>query len=125
MESLVNRHESLVLVDSDSRLSTNDSRLSRSCCFRDVCLGLLGEVRKRGRARRRELGQTLAIELHTGVLQTVDQLTVRQAVLARGGVDSDHPQSSEISFLAPPAHERILQRGIDRLFRCAIQLALV
>src|SRR5207245_6194623 len=46
-------------------------------------------------------------------------------VLARGGVDADDPQAAEVTLLAAPAHERVLERGVDRLFRGAIQLALV
>src|SRR5207237_356421 len=58
-------------------------------------------------------------------LQPVDQLSVREPVLARGGVDADDPQPAEIALLAAAADERVFQRGVDRLFRGAIQLALV
>src|SRR5206468_5987490 len=57
--------------------------------------------------------------------QPVDELAVGKAVLARGGVDADDPQAAEVALLAAPAHERVLERGVDRFFRGAIQLALV
>ena len=87
--------------------------------------GLLGERRERGGARDGELRQALAIERDAGVLQAVDELPVGEAVLARGGVDADDPQPAEIALLAAAADERVLERGVDRLFRGAIQLALV
>src|SRR5262249_27907844 len=59
------------------------------------------------------------------VLQAVHQLTVGQAVFAGGRVDADDPQPAEVALLAPAADERILQRSVDRLFRGAIELALV
>src|SRR3989475_5173890 len=90
-----------------------------------VCLCLLRQAGKRGRARDGELRQALAIERDAGVLQPVDQLAVGEAVLARGGVDADDPQAAEVAFLAAPAHERVLERGVARFFRGAIQLALV
>src|SRR5207245_9126298 len=56
--------------------------------------------------------------------QARDELAVREAVGARGGVDAHHPEPAEIPLLAPAADERILQRRIDRLFRRSIELAL-
>ncbi len=50
---------------------------------------------------------------------------VRHAVLAGGRVDADDPQAAEVPLLSAPADEGILERGIGRLFRGAIQLALV
>ena len=58
-------------------------------------------------------------------LQPVDQLAVGEAVLARGGVDADHPQAAEVALLAAAADEGVFERGVDRLFRGTIQLALV
>src|SRR4029450_14103528 len=36
-----------------------------------------------------------------------------------------YPKAAEIAFLATPAHERVLQRGVDRFLGGTIQLALV
>src|ERR1700738_3633326 len=87
-------------------------------------LGLLGEARKRRRTRDGELRQALAVERHTGVLQPVDELAVGQAVFARGGVDPHHPQAAEIALLSAAPDERVLERGVNRLLRGAVQLAL-
>ena len=46
-------------------------------------------------------------------------------MFARGGIDADDPEAPEVALLAAAADERVLQRGVDRLFRGAIQLALV
>src|SRR5262245_119494 len=87
--------------------------------------GLLGEAGERGRARARELRKTLAIQRHPGAPQPADQLGVGESVLTRGRVDADDPQPAEIALLPAPADERVLERGIDRFFGGAIQLALV
>src|SRR5437762_968271 len=86
---------------------------------------LLGEGRKRGGTRDGELRQALAVERDAGPLQAADELTVVEPVLSRGGIDADDPQPAEIALLAPAPDERVFQRGVDRLFRRAIQLALV
>ena len=88
-------------------------------------LGLLGQRRERRRAGDRQLREALAIERDAGVLQAVDQLAVGQAVLARRGVDADDPQAAEVALLAAAADEGVLERGVDRFLRGAIQLALV
>ena len=64
-----------------------------------------------------EIGQLLAIDRVARRLQTGDQLTVGNTVLASGGVDPHHPEPPEIALLAAPADERVLERGVDRLFR--------
>jgi hypothetical protein len=45
-------------------------------------------------------------------------------VLARRGVEPDDPQAAEVALLAAAADEGVLERGIDRFLRGAIQLAL-
>src|SRR5947207_14756180 len=92
--------------------------LSRALC-------LLRDGGERSGAADRELGEALAIERDAGVLQAVDQLPVREPVLARRRVDADDPQAAEIALLPAAADERVLQRGVDRFFRGAIELALV
>src|SRR5262249_735839 len=54
-----------------------------------------------------------------------DELAVAQSVLARGGVDAHDPQPAEIALLAAAADKRVLERGVDRFFGGAIELALV
>ena len=81
-------------------------------------------LRERRRRGDRELREHLAVERVARGLEPGDQLAVGQAVLARGGVDPHHPQAAEVALLAAAADERVLERGVDRLFRGAIQLAL-
>src|SRR5207302_4496723 len=69
--------------------------------------------------------QALAIQRNACVLEAADELSVREAVLPRGGVDADDPQPAEVALLAAASDERVLERGVDRLFRGAIELALV
>src|SRR5579862_8824363 len=118
---IVGSRESLVSsLNRDYRLSTTDYRLLGSGCLR-----LLRELGKRRWTGDGELGEVLAVERYAGGLEAAHQLAVREAVLPRGGVDADDPQTAEVALLAAAADERVLQRGIDRLFRGPIQLALV
>src|SRR5919197_1001472 len=81
-----------------------------------ICLGILRagrglrgllclsrERRKRRRARDGELRESLAIEQHACVLETVDELPVGEPVLARGGIDADDPQPPEVALPAAAA----------------------
>ena len=85
---------------------------------------VFASLRERGRRRDRELRQALAIERVARRLQPGHELAVGEPVLARGGVDAHHPQAAEVALLAAAADERVLERGVDRLFRGAIELAL-
>src|SRR3954451_15633453 len=87
-------------------------------------LRLRGEDRERVRLARGEVGQHLAIERHASGLEAPDERAVRQAVLARGGVDAHDPQPAEVALLAAPADEGVLERRVDRLLGRSIQLAL-
>ena len=109
---------------SGARSDTSCQALRVSRGFRRG-LGLLGERRKRRGARDGDLRQTLPVERHAGVLEAVDELPIRQAVLACGGVDADDPQPAEIALLAATADERVLERRVDRFLGGTIQLALV
>src|SRR5689334_7750690 len=103
---------------------TDDCRLTTGGAV-SCALCLFGEARKGARTRDGEFGEAFAVERDSGVLQSVYQLPVRETVLARGRVDAHDPETAEIAFLAAAADKRVFQRGIDRLFGCAIQLALV
>src|SRR5207245_7259471 len=54
-----------------------------------------------------------------------DELAVIQPGLACGRVDADDPEAPKITLLAPSADERVLERGVDRLFGRPIELAFV
>src|SRR5215207_9504313 len=63
-------------------------------------LRLLGEHRERLRLAGGEVGEHLPVERHASDLEALDEGAVRQAVLARGGVDADDPQPAEVALLA-------------------------
>src|SRR6476469_4034501 len=83
------------------------------------------ELAERRRVLHGEIGQLLAVEGDAGCLQPRDERAVGDPVLAGGGVDTHDPQAPEVPLLVAAADESILERGIGRLFRGAIQLALV
>src|SRR5436190_12219877 len=117
--------EGTSIVSRESGVGSLDSRLDSRLSLRASGLGLARELCKSGRARDGDLGQALAVERDAGRLQAADELPVRQAVLARGRVDADDPEAAEVALLAAAADERVLQRGVDRLFRGPVQLAFV
>src|SRR4029079_671414 len=67
----------------------------------------------------------LAIEFGARGLEAADELSVRQPVGARPGVDANDPQLAEIALLAATAGERVVPRLVDGFLRRPIQLALV
>src|SRR5438105_78311 len=88
-------------------------------------LHLRRELSEGRRTRNRQLRQALSIQRDTGLFEAADELAVSETVLARGRVDPDHPQTPEVAFLAAAAHERILERRVDRLLCSAIEFTLV
>src|SRR5262245_61131871 len=72
-----------------------------------------------------EIGQLLAVQRDARGLESGDERAVREPVFAGGGVDAHDPQTSEVALLVAAADEGILERSVGRLFRGAIQLALV
>src|SRR4051794_20451080 len=60
--------------------------------------GDLHEGGEGGRLAHGEIGEDLAVDLHAGVLQTVDEPAVAEAVLAGGGVDAGDPQLAEVAL---------------------------
>src|SRR5687768_10755960 len=91
--------------------------------------------RKRGLGLRRYLGercglgggeirQHFAVERAAGRLQAAHELRVRQAVLPCRRIDADHPEPPELALLVLAPDIGVLERRVDRLFRCPIQLAL-
>ena len=107
------RRDSRARIGSDIPL-----RRARICAGCGVGVrGGLRELRERRRARHGEIGELLAVDRVARGLQAGDQLAVGQAVLARRGVDAHHPEPAEVALLAAPADERVLERGVDRLFR--------
>src|SRR5205823_8640772 len=66
---------------------------------RQRALGLLRQVLKRRRISHRQISQDLAIQLHSALLQTVDELAVAHAVKAGGGADAHNPYGAELALL--------------------------
>ena len=62
------------------------------------------------------LGQDLAVELDLGELQPVHELVVRQAVLARAGVDADDPQTAELALAHAAVAVGVLPAALHLLF---------
>src|SRR5262245_43574865 len=72
----------------------------------------------------RQVREALAIEADAGGLQAADQFSIGQPVLAGGGIDAHDPQPAEVPLLAAAAGVGVIQRLVDRLLGCLVQLAL-
>src|SRR5262249_19019766 len=72
----------------------------------------------------RNVRQNLAVERNACDFQSVDQLSVSQAVLACGGADALNPQPAVLPLLHTAVALRITIRSIRRLLRRLVQLAL-
>src|SRR5947209_8467082 len=70
--------------------------------------GAVGKASKRLGVAHGDVGQDLAVELHPGRLEAVDELRVRQAVLACGGVDPRDPQAAEVTLAVAPVAVAVL-----------------
>src|SRR5918992_364615 len=60
--------------------------------------GPVGKASEGLRVAHGDVGQHLAVDLDTGLLQAVHELAVRHALLASGGVDADDPQPPEVAL---------------------------
>ena len=63
----------------------------------------------------RQIGHHLAVDLDPGLQDTVHELRVGEAVLARRGVDALDPQAAERTLLVAPVAVGILQALLDLL----------
>src|SRR3970040_1159536 len=66
-------------------------RLGRALCHLD-------DLRKSIGAIVGDAGEGLAVHLHTGLLEAVNQARVRKPVLACGRVEADDPQGTEFAL---------------------------
>src|SRR5450755_315438 len=73
-------------------------RLGRRSAGSQRLTGALGETSEGVGVVDGHVGQNLAIELNLGDLQSVHELRVGHAVLARGGVDAGDPQAAEVAL---------------------------
>src|SRR5918994_6474594 len=79
--------------------------------------GRLHELRERRRVVDGEVGERLAIQLDAGALQPMDQLRVREPVLARARADPGDPQPAELA-LAVTAVAICVLPPVQQLFLC-------
>src|SRR6185436_10667376 len=91
---------------------------------RERGLRLRGDRGKRRRLRGGEIGEHLPIERAARGFQPANELRVGEPLLARGGVDAHYPETAVLALLVLAADVRVLERGVDRLFGGAIELAL-
>jgi len=72
----------------------------------------------------RNVRQDLSVQIDTGALEPVDELTVRDLGHAAGGIDSNDPERAEVPLLQPAADIAITQRFLDGFLGRSIQLGL-
>src|SRR4029079_10132221 len=63
--------------------------------------GLLGKSAKRLGVAHGDVGQQLAVDLHPGLVEAVDQLRVAHALAPCGRVDADDPEPPHLALAAP------------------------
>ena len=89
--------------------------------------GLLGDVCQRGERRcivDSHIGEHLAVELDAGLLQTVHETGVRNAVDAGSRVDAGDPQTTDLALLVAAVALHALHRLHDLLLGVAIRTRL-
>src|SRR5215831_11316727 len=86
-------------------------------------LRLLRERTEGRRVVHRDVGEHLAVDLHAGLVQSVDDAAVGKAVDTRRRVDARDPERAELALVLPPVAVGVLPRLDDGLLRRAIDLA--
>jgi len=84
----------------------------------------LDQVLKCGFIVQCDIGQHLAVKIHSGGFDAMKELAVRNAGIAARGVDSDDPQGTVIALLYFAAFVGELESALDSLLRRTVQLAL-
>ena len=72
----------------------------------------------------RQIRKHFSVETHTRFIETVDQSTVRAAMLSSCGCDTNNPKPAKLSLLLSSVPVGIGQRLEDLLFGSLMQLAL-
>src|SRR5215472_16180428 len=83
-------------------------------------------LRQRTKGRRvvhRDVSEYLAVDLHAGLVQSVDDAAVREAIDTRRRVDARDPERAEFALVLPPVAIGVLPGLDDGLLRRAIDLA--
>ncbi len=73
-------------------------------------LGGVDELLERVGITHGDVGEHLAVDFDTGLVQTVDEATVRHVVQAATGVDALDPQTPELTLLGTTVAECVLTR---------------
>src|SRR5436853_558660 len=90
-------------------------RLSSVLCSSDRGFGLLYDGLERGRLADREIGQNLAVDLHSGLAEPVDEPAVGQAERAHRRIEALDPERAEGALPALAVAIGILVGLLDRL----------
>src|SRR5437879_2192425 len=70
-----------------------------------------------------EIREHLAVDLHSGLVEAVDDAAVGQAIQTRGCVDTRDPERAKLTLLLPPVAIGVLARLDHGLLRRAVYLA--
>src|SRR5215472_8914414 len=108
------------LVARSQWLIANCQLLFASCALRPLC-GFDQRRKPRGVVNR-DIGQHLAIQLHSRLLQAADELVVAEPLRAGGGADAHDPDGAKLALLLLAASVGKLQSALDGLFCRTIQL---
>src|SRR6266404_2700267 len=108
---------------SASARSTSAARGSVTASGREAGLGFLCDGRKGRHVMYRKIGEHLAIDGETRLVQSVDQRAVAHSAQTRRGVDAGDPQRAELTLLFAPAAIGVLTGLDDRLLGGAEDLA--
>src|SRR5581483_6450582 len=87
-------------------------------------LRLLGDRAERGGIVHREIREDLAVELDAGLAAAVDELVVRQPMLARARVDARDPELTEGPLAHLPVAIGVDERPLDLLLRVPVMARL-
>src|SRR5260370_19182906 len=100
---------------SASACSTSAARESATALGREARLSFLRDRRKGRHVMYRKIGEHLAIDGETRLVEPVDQRAVGHSAQTRRGVDAGDPQRAELALLFAPAAICVLTRLDDRL----------
>src|SRR5438067_334302 len=86
-------------------------------------VGLVHKRLERGGILQGHIGEDLAIQIHTGLLEPVHEAAIGCAGGLAGGADPHDPEGAEIALLEAAAFVAVAQRFLDGFLRRTVQLA--
>src|SRR5580658_8801670 len=103
----------------------DDGRLRGSLLgLRERGLSLLGKGCEAGGVVGGDVGEDLAVEANTSLLEAVDEGRVAQAIQLGRGADAHDPQRAELPLLLLAADVGELETALDGFLSCLIELGL-